>query len=118
MKWTKFFIPTTKETPKDATAPSHILMLRAGLIRQLAAGASLSVGSRTDGKCSGPVAPGGLHQGPEAAADPAARARTESGSAAGDAQCRKRPFPLSDPTRRAVSLGGSLAVRHETALFP
>ena len=39
MRWTDFFIPTTKETPKDATAPSHILMLRAGLIRQLAAGA-------------------------------------------------------------------------------
>ena len=38
MRWTRFFIPTTKETPKDATAPSHILMLRAGLIRQLAAG--------------------------------------------------------------------------------
>jgi len=38
MRWSKFFIPTTKETPKDATAASHILMLRAGLIRQLAAG--------------------------------------------------------------------------------
>lgn len=38
MRWTRFFIPTTKETPKDATAASHVLMLRAGLIRQLAAG--------------------------------------------------------------------------------
>lgn len=38
MRWTEFLIPTTKESPKDATAPSHILMLRAGLIRQLAAG--------------------------------------------------------------------------------
>ncbi len=38
MHWRKYFIPTTKETPKDATAPSHVLMLRAGLIRQLAAG--------------------------------------------------------------------------------
>ncbi len=38
MRWSQFFIPTTKETPKDATAASHILMLRAGLIRQLAAG--------------------------------------------------------------------------------
>ena len=38
MHWRKYFIPTTKETPKDATAPSHILMLRAGLVRQLAAG--------------------------------------------------------------------------------
>ncbi len=39
MRWTSYFIPTTKETPKDATAASHVLMLRAGLIRQLAAGA-------------------------------------------------------------------------------
>ncbi len=38
MLWSSFFIPTTKETPKDATAPSHVLMLRAGLVRQLAAG--------------------------------------------------------------------------------
>ncbi|MCK4343485.1 MAG: proline--tRNA ligase [Phycisphaerae bacterium] len=38
MKWRKYFIPTTKETPKDATAASHILLLRAGLARQLAAG--------------------------------------------------------------------------------
>ena len=38
MRWSQYFIPTTKETPKDATAPSHVLMLRAGLVRQLAAG--------------------------------------------------------------------------------
>lgn len=38
MRWTQYFIPTTKETPKDATAASHVLALRAGLIRQLAAG--------------------------------------------------------------------------------
>jgi prolyl-tRNA synthetase len=38
MLWRNFFIPTTKETPKDATAASHVLMLRAGLIRQIAAG--------------------------------------------------------------------------------
>ena len=37
MRWTKFLIPTTKEVPKDAVVPSHQLMLRAGLIRQLAA---------------------------------------------------------------------------------
>ncbi|RMF73364.1 MAG: proline--tRNA ligase, partial [Planctomycetota bacterium] len=49
MRWTEFFIPTTKETPKDATAPSHVLMLRAGLIRQLAAGiyTYLPMGYRT-----------------------------------------------------------------------
>jgi prolyl-tRNA synthetase len=38
MHWRNYFIPTTKETPKDATAASHILMLRAGLMRQQAAG--------------------------------------------------------------------------------
>ena len=38
MRWSEFLIPTTKETPKDATAASHKLMLRTGLIRQLAAG--------------------------------------------------------------------------------
>lgn len=49
MKWTRFFIPTLKETPADATAPSHKLMLRAGLMRQIAAGAYayLPLGYRT-----------------------------------------------------------------------
>ncbi len=39
MKWSEYFIPTTKETPADATVPSHQLMIRAGLIRQVVAGA-------------------------------------------------------------------------------
>ncbi|MBU0718566.1 MAG: proline--tRNA ligase [Planctomycetes bacterium] len=39
MKWTKFFIPTSKEVPADAVVPSHQLMLRAGIIRQVVAGA-------------------------------------------------------------------------------
>jgi len=39
MKWSNFLIPTTKETPTDAVVPSHQLMLRAGLIRQVVAGA-------------------------------------------------------------------------------
>ncbi|MGB0714556.1 MAG: proline--tRNA ligase [Phycisphaerae bacterium] len=39
MKWTSFFIPTSKETPAEAVVPSHQLMLRAGLIRQVVAGA-------------------------------------------------------------------------------
>ncbi|MGD8453474.1 MAG: proline--tRNA ligase [Phycisphaerae bacterium] len=49
MRWSRYFVPTTKETPKDATAPSHVLMLRAGLIRQLAAGlySYLPLGYRT-----------------------------------------------------------------------
>jgi len=39
MLWTKYFIPTLKEVPAEATVPSHQLMLRAGLIRQVVAGA-------------------------------------------------------------------------------
>lgn len=39
MRWTQTFIPTMKEDPADAEIPSHRLMLRAGLIRQVMAGA-------------------------------------------------------------------------------
>ncbi len=39
MRWTQTFIPTMKEVPSDAEVPSHQLMLRSGLIRQLMAGA-------------------------------------------------------------------------------
>ncbi|NLX12799.1 MAG: proline--tRNA ligase [Phycisphaerales bacterium] len=38
MLWTKYFIPTVKETPSDAVVPSHQLGIRAGLFRQVAAG--------------------------------------------------------------------------------
>ncbi len=40
MRWTKTLIPTMKEkTPEGAEIPSHVLMLRAGLIGQVMAGA-------------------------------------------------------------------------------
>ena len=39
MRWSKTLIPTLKEVPSDAEVPSHQLMLRAGLIKQLMAGA-------------------------------------------------------------------------------
>lgn len=39
MRWSQTFIPTMKENPADAEIPSHRLMLRAGMIRQLMAGA-------------------------------------------------------------------------------
>jgi prolyl-tRNA synthetase len=39
MRWTQTLIPTQKETPADAQIISHQLMVRAGLIRQLTAGA-------------------------------------------------------------------------------
>ena len=38
MKFSKMFIPTTKETPNDATLPSHQFLLRAGFISQTGAG--------------------------------------------------------------------------------
>ena len=38
MKLTNYFVPTLKEVPTEAQIPSHQLMLRAGLVRQLAAG--------------------------------------------------------------------------------
>ncbi len=39
MRWSQALIPTQKESPADAVAPSHVLLLRAGMIRQLGAGA-------------------------------------------------------------------------------
>ena len=39
MRWTQSLIPTQKETPADAVIVSHQLMVRAGLVRQLTAGA-------------------------------------------------------------------------------
>ncbi len=39
MLWTQTFISTMKETPEGAEIPSHVLMLRAGMINQVMAGA-------------------------------------------------------------------------------
>jgi len=39
MLWTQTLIPTMKETPEGAEIPSHRLMLRAGMISQVMAGA-------------------------------------------------------------------------------
>ena len=38
MRYARAFIPTLKEVPKDATMPSHILMLRGGYARMVGAG--------------------------------------------------------------------------------
>jgi prolyl-tRNA synthetase len=38
MRYTEYFIPTLKETPADAEVISHQLMLRAGMVRKVAAG--------------------------------------------------------------------------------
>ena len=38
MRWSRAFIPTLKEAPAEAIAPSHQLLVRGGFIRQVAAG--------------------------------------------------------------------------------
>ena len=38
MRLSRYFLPTLKESPSDAQIVSHKLMLRAGLIKQEAAG--------------------------------------------------------------------------------
>lgn len=38
MKFSRMFIPTTKEAPKDATLPSHQYLVRGGFINQVGAG--------------------------------------------------------------------------------
>ncbi len=43
MRFSQMFIPTLREAPADAEAISHILMLRAGYVRQLAAGLYISL---------------------------------------------------------------------------
>lgn len=53
MRQSKLLLPTLREAPSDADAKSHQLMLRAGLIRQLAAGiyTYLPLGWRVLKKC-------------------------------------------------------------------
>ena len=48
MRYSKFLIPTLREEPAEAEVTSHRLMLRAGMIRKLAAGiySSLPLGQR------------------------------------------------------------------------
>ena len=38
MRWKNAFIPTMKETPKDAEVISHVLMIRSGMMRKVGAG--------------------------------------------------------------------------------
>ncbi len=38
MRFSKFYIPTLKEAPKDALLPSHQLLIRAGFIQQIGSG--------------------------------------------------------------------------------
>lgn len=52
MRYSEYFIPTLKEDPADAEVVSHKLMIRAGMIRKLAAGIYnyLPLGLRSIGK--------------------------------------------------------------------
>ena len=52
MRWSNMFIPTLRDDPADAEAISHKLMLRAGLVRQLASGiySKLPLGFRASRK--------------------------------------------------------------------
>jgi prolyl-tRNA synthetase len=49
MRYSRMFIPTAKEAPKDAVIQSHILMIRAGLIKKVSSGiySLLPLGYRT-----------------------------------------------------------------------
>jgi prolyl-tRNA synthetase len=38
MRYSQAFVPTLKEVPKDATTPSHVLLLRGGFVRMVGAG--------------------------------------------------------------------------------
>ncbi|MGH9355883.1 MAG: proline--tRNA ligase, partial [Terriglobia bacterium] len=49
MRWSQLCIPTLREIPAEADTPSHQLLLRAGYVRQVAAGlyASLFLAQRS-----------------------------------------------------------------------
>src|SRR6266852_4980461 len=56
-RWSDLFIPTLREAPSDAEVPSHKFLVRAGYIRQLAAGiySCLFLGNRSFNKIMGIV---------------------------------------------------------------
>jgi prolyl-tRNA synthetase len=55
MRWSQVFIPTLRDAPADAEAVSHVLLVRGGFIRQVAAGSYtiLPLGQRVRLKVSG-----------------------------------------------------------------
>jgi len=57
MRWSRYFVPTVKETPSDAEIVSHKLMIRAGMIRKLTSGVynMLPLGLRATRKVEGIV---------------------------------------------------------------
>ncbi len=55
MRWSQVFIPTLRDAPADAEAVSHVLLVRGGFIRQVAAGSYtiLPLGQRVRLKVAG-----------------------------------------------------------------
>ena len=55
MRWSEAFIPTLRDAPADAEAVSHVLLVRGGFIRQVAAGSYtiLPLGQRVRLKVAG-----------------------------------------------------------------
>ena len=104
MRWSRSLIPTLKEDPADAEAISHKLMVRAGLVRQLAAGiyVYLPLGQRVMDKIIGHH-PGGDQRhrrtGDHHAGDPAGGALAAVG-------------PLGHHRRRDVPAQGPEPARH------
>src|SRR3979409_2486759 len=56
-RWSRLFIPTPREAPADAEVASHKFLVRAGYVRQLAAGiySYLFLGNRSFNKIMGIV---------------------------------------------------------------
>jgi len=57
MRWTRTLIPTLRKSPEGAEAPSHVFLLRSGMVAQVAGGAYayLPLGLRVLGKAQGVV---------------------------------------------------------------
>ena len=107
MRWSNALIPTLKETPADAVAPSHILLLRAGMIRQLGAGAYtyLPLGLRVLQKASQIVRRGdGRRRGHRAADAGLAADRDLEGI--GPVRDLRRPAHEADHQRRPPDVPG------------
>jgi len=59
--WSRYFIPTLKESPADAEIPSHKLLIRSGLVRKLGGGlyTYMPLGQRVMQKITS-ICPGGI----------------------------------------------------------
>jgi prolyl-tRNA synthetase len=92
-RWSLTLIPTTKEAPADAEAPSHRLLVRAGFIRRVGAGIYdyLPLAWRTLSKISGIV-----------------RQEMNAAGACEMLMPALEPFELFEGTRRDVDYGDNL----------